>query len=277
MRILEQEVLFDSHSHLNREEFNQDRDDVVSRAQGAGVEYIVDVATDLERSRQSLALAQKYPGIVYPTIGLHPDRFMPGNPFFSKAWSKVHDDLFIEMRELIDQNDQFVMIGECGIDYYWLEKMNLEKTDMTSSKDLQLRAFEEQVMIASEYDIPLTIHARDAFDDCARIMEKYVGKVDAVFHSFTGNYKQLVQIFDMGYKIGINGIITFKSAIEPQEALKKYLKGAKVQEAKDLYEKNIFLETDAPFLSPGKFRGNRNESSYLPETLDFIISTLCPD
>ncbi len=244
-------TLFDSHSHFFGEEFDHDRDAVVERSVEAGVARIIDVAVDLASAQQTLDNSKRYKGIVLPTIGIHPEIFVPGSDLVRDSWGLEQMEAEIKkIDDILAHNPGYVMIGECGMDLYWLRKNLVDDLLFENSKELQAQCFRRQVELAKKYMLPLTIHARDAVDECLEILSEYQGRVEAIFHSFTGNYVELKKIIDAGFAIGINGIVTYKSAETLREALKMYIGEKKITEPRDLYELCIYLETDAPYLMP---------------------------
>ena len=222
-------MLIDTHSHIYSEEFIEDIDEVVSRAYDNDVRKIVMPNIDSSSVRKMLDLADQYPQICFPLMGLHP--------------TSVGDD-YKEELELVEywlKKRKFYGIGEIGIDLYW-ENTFLEE---------QMIAFRHQVNLAKEYKLPIVIHVRESFDQVYTVLkEENNEELNGVFHSFTGTLDQAKSIFDLGFKIGVGGIVTFKNS-------------GLDQVISQIDPKNMLLETDAPYLTPVPFRGKRNESSYL--------------
>ncbi len=234
--------MIDTHSHIYSEEFDEDRAEVILRAKEVGVKQIILPNVDSESLSRMLALEAEYPDYCFAAIGLHP----------TSVGANYKDELQLVRDEL--QRRKYVAIGEIGIDLYW---------DKTFIKE-QIVAFQQQINWALEYDLPVIIHVRDSFDETMAALQPFKGsKLSGVFHSFTGNLEQAKEIIDFGgFKLGINGIVTFKNS-----GLSETLKNI------DL--KNIVLETDSPYLTPVPFRGKRNESSYVQfvcKQLAFIYS-----
>ncbi len=177
-----------------------------------------------------LALEAECPDYCFAAIGLHP----------TSVGANYKNELQLVQDELIRR--KYIAIGEIGIDLYW---------DKTFIKE-QIKAFQQQISWALEYDLPVIIHVRDSFDETMKALLPFKGsKLSGVFHSFTGSVDQANEIIRFGnFKLGINGIVTFKNS-----TLSETLKNI------DL--KNIILETDSPYLTPVPFRGKRNESSYV--------------
>jgi len=221
--------LIDTHTHLYLPEFDTDRDEVVNRAVGDGISKMLMPNIDIQSVDQMLSVVNRYPGICYPMIGLHP--------------TSVKKDYLIQLDtlETIALNHKFVAIGEIGIDLYW---------DKTFLKE-QLNSFRRQIAFASERDLPVVIHSREAFPEVFSILEEFKGKVlKGVFHAFSGSIKDAERAVSMGFKLGIGGIVTFKNS-----GLDKIVK--------EIGPENLILETDSPYLAPVPYRGKRNESSYI--------------
>ncbi|PIF02819.1 MAG: hydrolase TatD [Draconibacterium sp.] len=222
--------LIDTHSHIYAEEFDKDRYEVVASADKAGIKKILLPNIDSTSIDRMLQLSKKYPNRIFPMMGLHP--------------TSVEDDFEDELR-LVEEwlkKERFYAIGEIGIDLYW-DKTFLEE---------QIVAFEKQIDLAIQYQLPIVIHARESFDEIFEVLDrKNTDDLKGVFHSFTGTLKQAEKIInEYQFLIGINGIVTFKNSHLP-----KVLKNIDIQ--------HIILETDAPYLAPVPKRGKRNESSFM--------------
>lgn len=222
--------MIDTHSHIYSEEFDADRNEVIQRAKDAGVKHIILPNVDSESLPRMLALEAEYPYYCHAAIGLHPTSVKSD---YKLELEKVHSEL---------KRRKYIAIGEIGIDLYW-DKTFIEE---------QIEAFQQQIEWALEYDLPIIIHVRDSFSETLETMKPYKGtKLRGVFHSFTGNIGEAKEINNFGgFKLGINGIVTFKNS-----GLSETLEKVDV--------KNIVLETDAPYLTPVPYRGKRNESAYI--------------
>jgi len=222
-------ILVDTHSHIYLPEFNKDRADVIYNSDKQNIKHIFLPNIDSSSIESLLELSDKYPKRIYPMMGLHP--------------TSAEDDYENELQIVKDwlNKKKFFAIGEIGLDYYW----------DTSFKEEQIIAFKTQLNLALEFDLPVVIHVRDAFDDALEIINKpEYDNLKGIFHCFTGNIEQANNIINRGLKLGIGGIVTFKNAgID------------KVVEQIDL--KHLVLETDSPYLAPVPKRGKRNESTYL--------------
>ena len=222
--------MIDTHSHIYAEEFDSDRNEVILRAQKAGVTKIILPNVDSESLPRMLQLESEYPGYCFAAIGLHP----------TSVKENYAEELAIVKKEL--ERREYIAIGEIGIDLYW---------DKSFLKE-QIQVFVQQIEWALEYNLPVIIHVRDSFRETMDVLEQFRGKgLEGVFHSFTGTIDQATEIIDFGgFYIGINGIVTFKnSGLD-----------AVVEQIDAQY---LLLETDAPYLTPAPFRGKRNESEHL--------------
>lgn len=230
-----QPQLIDTHCHLNFHTYNEDRDVVIENAHSAGVTRIVIPAIDLETCHEALQLSQQYDGI-YVAVGIHPNSTADFN----------HDDL-AQIRELAN-NPKVISIGEIGLDYYWDK----------SPKDTQHSAFEQQLELASQLELPVIIHNREASEDVITILESWVTTLPdslknrpGVLHSFSAPPEIAERALAIGFYLGFTGPITFKKAEETRAI------------AKSTPLDRILIETDGPFLTPHPYRGKRNEPTYV--------------
>jgi TatD DNase family protein len=221
--------LIDTHCHLYHKEFAADIEEVIQRAEKEGVEKFYLPAIDSHCQEALLALEARYPGRCIGMTGLHP--------------CNVKDDHFTELRFVEAELGRrpWVAVGEIGLDFYW---------DRTFEKE-QYAAFHRQIEWALHYDIPIVIHSRDSMKECIGVVREHQkGGLRGVFHCFGGDDRAAREIADLGFFLGIGGVITYKNS-----GLGEVLR--------DVPLKSLVLETDAPYLSPVPFRGKRNESSYL--------------
>ncbi|MFC5452664.1 TatD family hydrolase [Paenibacillus aestuarii] len=222
-------MLTDSHTHLNAEQFNEDREEVIQRALEAGVTRIVNVGFNRETIPSSIALAEQY-DFIYSTVGWHPVDAIDMQP----------GDL--EWIEELCKHKKVVAIGEIGLDYYWDK----------SPKDVQQRVFRDQIRLARKLGMPIVIHNRDAHQDVIQILrEEKAAEVGGIMHCFSGSWETAKLCLDMNFHISFGGPVTFKNAKQPKEVL--------AQVPLD----RLLIETDAPYLTPHPFRGKRNETSYV--------------
>ncbi|MFN8252310.1 MAG: TatD family hydrolase [Ferruginibacter sp.] len=221
--------LTDTHCHLYTGDFNTDIDAVMQRAADEAVTRFYLPAIDSETHPQMIALEERYPGKCFAMMGLHPCSVQENY----ETELKIVEDWFARR--------PFVAVGEIGLDFYW-------DTTYTSQ---QYTAFRKQVELALQYNLPVVIHTRNAMQETIEVVKDYAGKgLRGIFHCFGGTVEEAVAITDMGFYLGIGGVLTYKkSGLET------------VMEKTGL--EHIVLETDAPYLTPAPFRGKRNESSYL--------------
>ncbi len=261
--------LFDTHTHLMSLS-DDELDATVKRAKDNGVNYMVDVAVDLETSLKTLQKHKKFPEIIFPTVGIDPEVVVPGSDLYDDSIDeKKIDQLLRELAQLVEENKEDVlMIGECGLDYYWIEKQNLTDEEKERSKSLQKKLFIGQLEISSKYSLPLTMHHRDSLDDCLKFILESGLDLFGIFHSFTGNLNDAKNAIDSGFAIGVNGIATYKSAEELRFCIHEI--AGEFEALLDLYKNNIFLETDAPFLQPRGSKTKINEASNIKLIYDFL-------
>jgi len=220
-------MFIDTHCHLDDPKYNNDRDEVVRRALSAGVGYIINVGSDLENSRNAVAIAEKYLN-VYATVGLHPHDA-----------SSLDDKSFVEFKKLA-KSPKVVAIGEVGLDYY----RNL------SPKAAQENAFKKFLELAKELNLPVIIHSRDADMDTLKILKQQKPK-KGVMHCFSAGKEMLDEVLDMGLYISYTCAVTFKNA----DNLRQLVKATPIE--------RMMLETDAPYMAPQQHRGERCEPAYV--------------
>ena len=221
----------DTHTHLFSKEFDDDISDVIENAIDNGVSKMLLPNIDSSTTKQMLKLSQQFPQNCFPMIGIHPC-----------SVKKDSIEKEIQHVEHMLEKNNFVAIGEIGIDLYW-EKSTL---------DIQKLAFETQIKLAKKYQLPIVIHVRNSFDEAIEIVEKLNDeKLTGVFHCFSGSLNQAQRIIDLNnFYLGIGGIVTFKNG-----GINKIIDQINID--------NIILETDSPYLAPKPFRGKRNESKYI--------------
>ncbi len=221
--------LFDTHSHIYMPEFDDDRNEVVGRAQAAGVTGIILPNVDLQTPPLLQALCDRYPDLCHPAMALHPTEV---GPQYTEAVKQV---------ERLLETNHYVAVGECGMDLYW---------DRTFRREQQL-VLEQHLRWARDFRLPAIIHCREAFDDTIQLVEAAQdGSLTGVFHCFSGTAEQARRVINAGFAIGIGGVITYKKS-----------DSGNVAQAVGL--EHLLLETDAPYLAPVPFRGRRNESAYV--------------
>lgn len=231
-------MYIDTHAHLYSEEFNSDRDEVVAKALAADVKRIVLPDIDHRTREAEFELASRYPDIMLPLLGIHP--------------TSVNADYRIELKKLENELHKrtFYGIGECGIDLYW---------DKTYRKEQEF-IFEYQLDIANEMKLPVIIHSREALAEIISILRRKHYNMQGIFHCFPGDAEDARRLIDLGFLLGIGGVVTFKNS-----GLKDVIKQVGIEQ--------VVLETDAPYLAPVPFRGKRNESAYIPRIAGELADT----
>ncbi len=230
--------MIDTHTHIDGEEFNEDRAQVILRAKEAGVEKVFVPAIDLKSIETILPICKGYPGYAYPMIGLHPEEVKAD---WREQLAKMKD-------MLAGESHPFIAIGEIGLDFYWSREFEKE----------QIQVFEMQVQWAIEYNLPLMIHCRKAQNEMVAILKRYEHQLlrGGVFHCFTGNAIEAEQLLSFKrFVLGIGGVLTFKKSHLP-EVLPSVVP-----------LERLVLETDSPYMAPVPMRGKRNESAFVPYVL----------
>ena len=219
----------DTHTHLYLDNYDADRDEVVTDAINSGVQTMLLPAIDSTTFKSMGQLSAKYPNNCFPMIGLHP--------------TSVKDDYEKEMAFVESElkEGKYIAVGEIGIDLYW------DKTYVDEQRDV----FRRQLKLAKNYNLPVVIHTRESFDEIYPILkEESTEELRGVFHCFTGTNAEAEKIINLGFMMGIGGILTFKNS-----ELDKVVQNIPLE--------HLLLETDSPFLTPMPYRGKRNQSSYL--------------
>ena len=229
-------TIIDTHCHLYLEEFTNDINAVIERAQAYGVQKFYLPAINSEETANMMGLEAKYPGVCVPMMGLHP----------CYVKENYKEELAV-VEEWLGKRP-FVAIGEIGLDFYW---------DKSFIKE-QYESFNTQMQWALNKQLPIVIHTRSAMDETIETVKPFADKgLRGIFHCFSGNAAQAKQVIDMGFYLGIGGVITYKN-------------GGLAEALADISLDNMVLETDSPYLTPVPYRGKRNESSYL----QYIIEKL---
>lgn len=230
--------LVDTHAHIYLEEFEKDRAEMLQRAEKEGVEKIFLPAIDSTTHGQMLKLEEQYPGQCISMMGLHP------------CYVKENYEAELKIVEDYLAQRPFAAVGEIGLDFYW----------DTTFTEQQYKAFHRQIEWALHYDIPIAIHSRNATDECIDVVASHQeGSLTGVFHCFSGNAGQAKKIADLGFYLGIGGVVTFKNS-----GLDKAIENISLDQ--------LLLETDAPYLAPVPFRGKQNEPSYLKYIVEKIAT-----
>jgi len=228
--------LIDTHSHIYLEEFDNDRKEMLERAEKEGVGLVVMPAIDSGTHEKMLTVSGEFSSLCQPMMGLHPC-----------SVKENHMQELALVNNYLEKN-KFIAIGEIGLDFYWDLSFQAQQYD----------AFHQQIEWALQYDLPIAIHSRNSIDECISVVtEHQKGKLRGVFHCFSGSGEQAKKIIDLNFYLGIGGVVTFKNS-----GLDKVIE--------QLTLENIVLETDAPYLAPVPFRGKRNECNYLK----FVVQKL---
>ena len=259
-------MLIDTHSHLDFPDFEADRPEIIQRAREAGVTRLISIGTTLRTSRAALALADAYPQ-VFATVGIHP--------------SEARQESNSAMEELaqLARHPKVVALGECGLDYHRLPSQSSAPFASSSSftgtthpgseelfladaeeKNCQAIFFQQQLDLAAQLRLNVVIHQRDSWEDTISTLKPYTGRLQAVFHCFSGTLSQAEELIHMGHSVSFTGIVTFKNAKELHSCVQKIPTGS------------FFLETDCPYLSPEPHRGKRCEPAFTRTIAEKVAS-----
>lgn len=246
--------IVDTHTHLDGEEFDEDRAEVILRAKEAGVGMVFLPAIDVKTSEAVLKLSHEYPGYAYPMVGLHPEEVKAD---WKEQLKKIEAILNAHLTAVdglngIKYKSDYIAIGEIGLDFYWSREFEKE----------QLEAFEKQVEWSCETGLPLMIHCRKAQNEMLHILRKWKDKLPGgVFHCFTGNQQEAKELLEYdNFVLGIGGVSTFKSS-----HLREDLPAVVPLE-------RIVLETDSPYMAPVPYRGKRNESAFVVQVMKTLAT-----
>jgi len=227
-------MIIDTHCHLYVDEFKSDIDEVIKRAEAAGVKHFFLPAIDSKEIKNMLSLEEKYPGKCIAMMGLHP----------CSVKENYLDELAI-VEEWLGKR-KFAAVGEIGLDFYWDKAFT----------DQQYHAFRKQIEFSLKYDLPIVIHTRNAMQETIDVVKEFKSSgVKGIFHCFGGTVENAAEIIDAGFYLGIGGVITYKNA-----GLAGVLQQIDIR--------HMVLETDAPYLTPVPYRGKRNESGYVKYVAD---------
>ncbi len=226
-------MIFDTHAHYDDEAFKDDLEEVLQKARAAGVGRILNCSSSMESSGKTLELVGKY-DFIYGAVGVHPQDAgeVTGNI------NKIGDML---------KRDKIAAVGEIGLDYYY------EGYD----REMQLRAFREQMDLAEQLDMPVVIHDRDAHEDTLRVIKEFKD-VKGVLHCYSGSLEFAKEVLKLDYYLGFTGVVTFKNAKKAVEV------------AGGIPIDRLLVETDCPYMAPTPYRGKRNDSSYLIHIIEKI-------
>lgn len=231
-------MLFDTHVHLNAEQFSDDLQEVIDRAISEGVSNMVVVGFDQITIKKAIELAEKY-DFIYASVGWHPVDAID-----------MTEEHLNWLRELAS-HPKVVALGEMGLDYYWDK----------SPKEIQKEVFRKQIRLAKEVKLPIIIHNRDATADIVEILkEEQAGEVGGIMHCYSGSVETALECIGMNFYISLGGPVTFKNAKKPKEV------------AESIPMEHLLIETDCPYLTPHPYRGKRNEPAYVKLVAEEIAS-----
>ena len=245
-------MFFDSHTHLNLAAFDKDRKEVIEKTLEQGV-FIINIGTCYETSKKAVEISQQYKNC-WATVGLHPSHAIPMK--IDKSELEVNSminmseaEIFNERFEDLLKQSKVVAIGECGLDYSYLK--DFSEMDQIKYKKMEEEELRKQIQAAKRYNLPLSLHVRDLYEEALVILEEEKYKGEAVFHFFTGKMNQAQKILQMGFYLGFSGVITYSEIMNDV--------------IKDTPLEKILIETDAPYVAPVPYRGDRNEPIYVKE------------
>lgn len=231
-------MIFETHAHYDDDQFDADRDTLLSGMKEAGIYPIINVGASIDSTKTTLELAEKY-DFVYAAVGVHPSEI-----------SDLNDETFAWLKKQVN-HPKTVAVGEIGLDYYWDKEPEVQEK--------QRHWFGCQLELARENDLPVIIHSRDAGADTLQVMkDHHAEEIPGVIHCYSYSKEMAMEFIKMGYYIGIGGVVTFKNArklVETVEAIPI---------------ERILLETDCPYMAPEPFRGKRNSSLYLSYVVEKI-------
>lgn len=223
-------MIFETHAHYDDEQYNEDRDLLLESLPSQGVGYVVNVGASIQTSKNTIALTERF-AHVYGAIGVHPNEV-----------EELNEEHLNWLREMADK-PKIVAIGEIGLDYYWKEP----------AREIQKIWFERQMDLSREVSLPMIIHSRDAAKDTIEMMKaQKAGEIGGVIHCYSYSTESAREFLDMGFYLGIGGVLTFSNAKKLKEV------------AEYVPLDRIVLETDCPYLAPVPYRGKRNSSLYIP-------------
>lgn len=228
-------MLMDTHCHIYKEYYD-DIDNLMNKIKDSGVNRIINNACNYESCLEVLDLVKRYENM-YCVLGLHPEE-------------NLEDiDKVLDLLEKNLDNNKVIGVGEIGLDYYYTK----------DTKEKQINVLNEQLKFAEEHNLPVVIHSREATGDMLNILKQY--NLKGIIHCFNGSVEVAKEYIKMGYKLGINGVVTFKNC-------------KLIDVIKEIGVHNLVYETDSPYLAPVPFRGQKNDPSYTNYVLDFVADNL---
>lgn len=231
-------MIFETHAHYDDDRFNDDRDAVIASLPLTGIDTVINVGASIESTKKTIELARKY-DFIYSAVGVHPSD-IDGLDEETYAWLKE-----------VAHYEKTVAIGEIGLDYYWEKDKDV--------REEQKYWFKRQLELAVDTNLPVIIHSRDAAEDTLEIMRWASSmKIPGVIHCYSYSKEMAKEFVDMGYYLGIGGVVTFKNA----KKLKETVEAMPIE--------RLLLETDCPYMAPEPHRGERNDSRFIPHIVDEI-------
>ena len=223
-------MIFETHAHYEDPRFAEDREALLTKLPQEGIDLVVNVGSSLESTKETLALTKRYPH-VYGAAGVHPEET-----------GALDEESFQWLTQVVEE-EKIVAVGEIGLDYYWDEP----------AREIQKEWFERQILLARQVKKPMIIHSRDAAQDTWDILKKHrAEEIGGVIHCFSYSLEMAKKYIEMGFYIGVGGVVTFKNAKKLRQVVA------------DIPLTSILLETDCPYMAPEPHRGKRNSSLYLP-------------
>lgn len=225
-------MIFETHAHYDDKRFDEDREELLAALPAKGIETVIDVGSSIESSKQALELAARY-AYIYAAVGVHPSDI-----------ACLDEESFAWLKQAAAE-DKTVAIGEIGLDYYWDKEPDVRKR--------QQEWFYRQLLLAKECKLPVIIHSRDAAEDTMTVMKRAgAEEIPGVIHCYSYSPQMAQEFVQMGYYIGVGGVVTFKNAKKLKETVAQ------------LPLERLLLETDCPYMAPEPYRGTRNDSTLLP-------------
>lgn len=240
-------MIFESHAHFDDSRFDVDRNEILGNIGKNGLDIVINVGASMKMNERTIEMAHEFPR-VYAAIGMHP----------SELGTKREDTMEWLRTNAVDE--KVVAIGEIGLDYYWVKEPNLRME--------QKEWFRKQLSLAKETKLPVIIHSRDAAKETLELMrEEHAEEIPGVVHCYSYSVENAFDYIQMGYYIGVGGVVTFNNA----KTLKEVVRQIPLQ--------RILLETDCPYMAPEPYRGKRNSSLYLPYIIEKIaeIKNISPE
>lgn len=266
-------MLIDAHAHVSSSKLSKKLPELLESFKTNRVGKVVDSAISISNSKECLKLAKKYPDVFRATLGIHPELLVPGSDIFSRDFTEKDISISIKKLEALysEGKNIFVAIGECGLDFYWLDKNeSIPVREKDSIKSRQELLFKEQIKLAIKLKLPIVIHSRGAEEQALGLIKATSDsvlstpkdkRIAVLFHSFTGSLETAKQILAAGYYISFNGILTYPKATNVHEIFKF---------AWEKFPSLILSETDCPLLAPQIKRGQLSD----PSDVRYVVSEM---